>query len=125
MRVPGLLPLPREGEGWGGGRRELELPMPINLGRHLDDVRELRRIQARAADQAPITQRKLDIRLDVARVDASAVKDSHLARGAGPDQLPNHLADQPHRFVRVLGVCALAAADRPYRLVRDHKTLRS
>src|SRR5438067_334279 len=100
------------------------LPVAIDLGRDLDDLGELFRLQARPADEAAVTQRQLDVRLDVGRADASAVEDTDLARRAGSDQLAHGATDQAHRLVGVLRVSVLAAADRPHRLVRDDQPRR-
>src|SRR5713226_4597557 len=54
------------------------LAMVIYRRGHIDDLGELLGVQARAADQAAVTQRQLDVRLDVARVDAASIKDAHL-----------------------------------------------
>src|SRR5207244_10324258 len=49
------------------------LPMAVNLGCDLDDVRELRGVEARAADEASVAVGQLDIRLHVGGVDAAPV----------------------------------------------------
>src|SRR5437879_4414604 len=98
------------------------LEMAINRRCHLDDLGELLRVEARAADQAAVAQRQLHVSLDVARVDAASVEHAHLSRRARADELAHRLSDHPHRLVRVLGVGALARTYRPHRLVRDDQT---
>src|SRR5579872_115770 len=77
------------------------LALAINLGGDLDHLRELFGLEARAADQAAVAEGKLHIGLNVRRVDAPSIKDAHLARGAGADELAHDLADEPHRLVGV------------------------
>src|SRR5438132_6646503 len=61
------------------------LAVPIDLSRDLHNMRKLRGVEARAADEAAVAVRELDVRLHVARVDAASIEDPHLARRTGTD----------------------------------------
>src|SRR5260370_944034 len=90
--------------------------MPVHLGGHLDDVRELVRVQARPAHQRTVTQRQLDVLLHVLRIHASSLKDAHLARRPRSDHPPHHAPGEPHGRLLVLRVRVLPLPYGPPRL---------
>src|SRR5438105_9028835 len=51
------------------------LAMTVDLRRDLDDMRELVGVEARSADQDPVAEWELNVRLHVVRLHASAVQD--------------------------------------------------
>src|SRR5260370_40126160 len=93
-------------------RMPTNLAMAVHRRGHVDNLGELLGVEAGATDQAAVAKRQLDVRLDVAGVDAASIEDAHLPGRAGADQLTDDAADRPHGRVWVLAVRAVAAADR-------------
>src|SRR5437879_3456304 len=127
--VPGCLAVAPP-HSWGGGPEGRRgwwpepLALRIDLGRNFHDRRELLSVETRAADEHPVAKGQLHVLLDVVRLDAAAVKDAHLARGAGADHLADDPADEAHGLVSVLVVGVPAAADCPHRLIGDDEARR-
>src|SRR2546423_1451596 len=92
----------------------------VDLRDHLDHPRELVCLEARAADQAAVAERQLDVGADVPGVRASSVEDPHAGRCLVTEGLVQNPADNPHRPVSVLGIGVLAGSDGPDRLGRGH-----